>query len=202
MNVGIIGSGTMGSGIAQVAATSGCKVKLYDTNKKALENSQDALEKILSRLIEKGKINETEKSRIQNNISYVESLKDLSNSNLTIEAIIENLEIKKNLFSELETYVSKECIIASNTSSLSIASIASSLKKPERCIGLHFFNPAPLMQLVEVIPAIQTSKSVLEKSVEIISDWKKTVAVAKDTPGFIVNRVARPFYGESLRIYE
>ena len=202
MNIGIIGSGTMGSGIAQVAATSGCTVKLYDSNKVALKKSQVALEKVLSRLIEKGKINETEKSRIQNNIIYVESLKDLSDSNLTIEAIIENLEIKKNLFSELEGYVSKDCIIASNTSSLSITSIAASLKQPERFIGIHFFNPAPLMELVEVVPAIQTTKNVLEKSVQIISDWKKTVAVAKDTPGFIVNRVARPFYGESLRIYE
>ena len=202
MNIGIIGSGTMGSGIAQVAATSGCAVKLYDTNKQALEKSKVALEKVLSRLIEKGKINESEKSRIQKNITYVESLKDLSDTNLTIEAIIENIEIKKNLFSELEGYVSNDCVIASNTSSLSITSIAASLKYPERCIGIHFFNPAPLMQLVEVIPAIQTSKSVLEKSVQIISDWKKTVAVAKDTPGFIVNRVARPFYGESLRIYE
>ena len=202
MNIGIIGSGTMGSGIAQVAATSGCKVKLFDTNKDALDNSQKALDKILNRLIEKGKIDNVEKSRIQNNISYVGSLKDLSDSNLTIEAIIENLEIKKKVFSELETYVSKDCIIASNTSSLSIASIASSLKKPERCIGIHFFNPAPLMQLVEVIPAIQTSKKVLDASVKMISDWKKTVAVAKDTPGFIVNRLARPFYGEALRIYE
>jgi 3-hydroxybutyryl-CoA dehydrogenase len=202
MNVGIIGSGTMGSGIAQVAATSGCKVKLFDTTKEALDNSQKALEKILNRWIEKGKIDNTEKSRIQNNISYVGSLKELSDSNLTIEAIIENLEIKKKVFSELEKYVSSDCIIASNTSSLSIASIASSLKKPERCIGIHFFNPAPLMQLVEVVPAIQTSKSVLDISVKIISDWKKTVAVAKDTPGFIVNRVARPFYGEALRIYE
>lgn len=202
MKIGIIGSGTMGSGIAQVAATSGCAVKLYDTNKQALEKSKVALEKVLSRLIEKGKINETEKTRIQKNISYVERLKDLSDSNLTIEAIVEDLEIKKNLFSELETYVSKECIIASNTSSLSITSIAASLKHPERCIGIHFFNPAPLMPLVEVIPAIQTSKNVLEKSVQIITDWKKTVAIAKDTPGFIVNRVARPFYGESLRIYE
>ena len=192
----------MGSGIAQVAATSGCKVKLYDTNQIALEKAKSALEKILNRLIEKERIDLAEKSRIQNNISYVDNLKDLSDSNLTIEAIIENLEIKKKVFSELETYVSDECIIASNTSSLSIASIAASLKKPERCIGIHFFNPAPLMQLVEVIPAIQTSKEVLEKSVQIISDWKKVVAVAKDTPGFIVNRVARPFYGESLRIYE
>ena len=98
--------------------------------------------------------------------------------------------------------VSNDCIIASNTSSLSITSIASTLNKPERCVGIHFFNPAPLMKLVEVIPALQTSKNVLDKTVKIISNWNKTVAVAKDTPGFIVNRVARPFYGESLRIYE
>ncbi len=202
MNVGIIGSGTMGSGIAQVAATSGCKVKLYDTNQAALDKAKAALEKILNRLIEKGRIDSEEKNRIQSNISYVDSLQDLADSNLTIEAIIENLDIKKKVFSELETYVSDDCIIASNTSSLSIASIAASLQKPERCIGIHFFNPAPLMKLVEVIPAIQTSKEVLDKSTQIISDWKKVVAVAKDTPGFIVNRVARPFYGESLRIYE
>jgi len=202
MKVAIIGSGTMGSGIAQVAATSGCKVKLYDTNQAALDKAKASLEKILNRLIEKGRIDSEEKNRIQNNISYVNSLKDLSDSDLTIEAIIENLDIKKKVFSELETYVSENCIIASNTSSLSIASIASSLKKPERCIGIHFFNPAPLMRLVEVIPAIQTSDKVLEKTVSTIKNWGKTVAVAKDTPGFIVNRVARPFYGEALRIYE
>lgn len=202
MNVGIIGSGTMGSGIAQVAATTGCKVNLYDTNTEALEKSRVALDKVLTRLIEKEKIDKSEKSRIENNITYVENLNELTNSNLVIEAIVENLEIKKKVFSELESIVSNDCIIASNTSSLSIASIASSLKKPERCIGIHFFNPAPLMQLVEVVPAIQTSKSILDISVKIISDWGKTVAVAKDTPGFIVNRVARPFYGEALRIYE
>jgi len=202
MNVGIIGSGTMGSGIAQVAATANCKVKLYDTNQSALDKAKHALDKILNRLVEKGRIDDSEKTRIQENIQYVDNLKSLSDSDLTIEAIIENIEIKKKVFSELESYVSDDCIIASNTSSLSIASIASSLKKPERCIGIHFFNPAPLMKLVEVIPAIQTSARILEKSVNIISEWKKTVAVAKDTPGFIVNRVARPFYSESLRIYE
>lgn len=200
--VGIIGSGTMGSGIAQVAATAGCSVKLYDTNQEALNKAEASLEKILARLIQKGRINSEEKNRIQSNISYVNNLKDLADAELTIEAIIENLDIKKKVFSELESYVSHDCIIASNTSSLSIASIASSLKKAERCIGIHFFNPAPLMQLVEVIPAIQTSKATLDKSVQIIKDWKKTVAIAKDTPGFIVNRVARPFYGEALRIYE
>ncbi|MGG5487954.1 3-hydroxyacyl-CoA dehydrogenase NAD-binding domain-containing protein [Gaetbulibacter sp. PBL-D1] len=202
MNIGIIGSGTMGGGIAQVAATAGCSVKLYDTNQTALDKAKVSLEKILSRLIEKGRIDAEEKNRIQSNITYVDSLKALADSNLTIEAIVENIDIKKKVFSELESYVSEDCIIASNTSSLSIASIASSLQKPGRCIGIHFFNPAPLMKLVEVIPAVQTSKEVLDKSVEIIKSWKKTVAVAKDTPGFIVNRVARPFYGEALRIYE
>ncbi|OAB79703.1 3-hydroxyacyl-CoA dehydrogenase NAD-binding domain-containing protein [Cochleicola gelatinilyticus] len=200
--VGIIGSGTMGSGIAQVAATAGCAVKLYDANTEALDKAKTSLKKILNRLIEKGRIDEAEKSRIQSNIQYVSSLKDLSDSELTIEAIVENIEIKKKVFQELESYVSKKTIIASNTSSLSIASIASALKKPSRCIGIHFFNPAPLMKLVEVIPAIQTSDKVRRKTAENIKNWGKTVALAKDTPGFIVNRVARPFYGESLRIYE
>jgi 3-hydroxybutyryl-CoA dehydrogenase len=201
-NVGIIGSGTMGSGIAQVAATAGCVVKIYDTKTEALSKAKASLENILRRLVEKERIDTAEKNRIQSNIKYVDSLKELSDSDLTIEAIIENLEIKKKVFQELESYVSENCIIASNTSSLSIASIAASLKNSERCIGIHFFNPAPLMKLVEVIPAIQTSEVTLQSSVKIIKDWGKVVAVAKDTPGFIVNRVARPFYGEALRIYE
>lgn len=200
--VGVIGSGTMGSGIAQVAATAGCSVKLYDTNQAALNTAKGSLEKVLNRLIEKGRIDADEKNRIQSNIQYVDSLKHLEDSDVTIEAIVENLEIKKKVFQELEGYVSDSCIIASNTSSLSIASIASSLKKADRCIGIHFFNPAPLMKLVEVIPAIQTSEESLNLSVKTIQEWKKVVAVAKDTPGFIVNRVARPFYGEALRIYD
>ncbi|MCK8521421.1 3-hydroxyacyl-CoA dehydrogenase NAD-binding domain-containing protein [Aquimarina sp. D1M17] len=202
MIVGIIGSGTMGSGIAQVAATAGCDVKVFDTNTQALEKSKSALEKVLSRLVEKGRIDEGEKKRIQGNISYVSALEGLKEANLTIEAIVENLDIKRKVFEELEGYVSEDAIIASNTSSLSIASIASSLQKPERCIGIHFFNPAPLMKLVEVIPAVQTSEEITNKVVKTIKDWKKVVALAKDTPGFIVNRVARPFYGESLRILE
>src|SRR5690554_4252864 len=202
MKVGIIGSGTMGMGIAQVAATAGCTVKLYDVNIAALEKSKVALEGILNRLVEKGKIDSEEKNRIQGNISYVNTLKELKKSKLTIEAIVENIDVKRNVFATIEKFVSDDCIIASNTSSLSIASIASALQKPERCIGIHFFNPAPLMKLVEVIPSIQTSSTTLETAVKIISEWQKTVAVAKDTPGFIVNRVARPFYGEALRIYE
>ena len=200
--LGVIGSGTMGSGIAQVAATSGCAVKIFDTNNDALSKSKTNLENTLTKLVEKGKINVDEKSRISDNITYVNELSALSNSDLVIEAIIENLEIKQKLFSNIEKIVSEKCILASNTSSLSITSIASSCQKSERVIGIHFFNPAPLMQLVEVIPAIQTSNEILQKTTQIISDWKKTVAIAKDTPGFIVNRVARPFYSEALRIYE
>ncbi|TPV31994.1 3-hydroxybutyryl-CoA dehydrogenase [Paucihalobacter ruber] len=202
MNVGIIGAGTMGSGIAQVAATAHCKVKLYDTNREALNKAEASLNKILLRLIEKGHIDSDEKNRIQNNISYVDNLKNLANSNLVIEAIIENLDTKKKVFSELETYVDAHCIMASNTSSLSIASIAAALEKPERFIGIHFFNPAPLMPLVEIVPAVQTSAEIKNQTIQIIKDWKKTVVVVKDTPGFIVNRVARPFYGEALRVYE
>lgn len=202
LKVAVIGCGTMGSGIAQVAATAGCDVKIYDTNSNALEKSKIALEITLSKLVEKGKIDETEKNRIINNISYTTTLAELSHSDLVIEAIVENLDIKRKLFSELENYVSPETILASNTSSLSIASIAASCQKPERVIGIHFFNPAPLMQLVEVIPAIQTSQEVVEQTVQTITEWKKVVAITKDTPGFIVNRVARPFYSEALRIYE
>lgn len=192
----------MGSGIAQVAATAGCEVKIYDTNVEALSKSKAALESTLSKLVEKEKITDSEKFRITSNISYAHALGDLSHSDLVIEAIVENAEIKRKLFSELENYVSPETILASNTSSLSIAFIAASCQKPERVIGIHFFNPAPLMQLVEVIPAVQTSEAVLASIVKTITDWKKVVAVVKDTPGFIVNRLARPFYSESLRIYE
>ena len=202
MKIGIIGAGTMGSGIAQVAATADCKVYVFDTKLDALKRAEKNLENILDRLIEKQRIDHKEKHRIQANISYHTLLKDLRDSELVIEAIVEDLSIKQNLFKELENYVSEDCILASNTSSLSIASIAAALKHPERCLGIHFFNPAPLMKLVEVIPALQTNQITLEKAVASIKSWQKTVAVTKDTPGFIVNRVARPFYGEALRIYE
>ncbi|KAA3622662.1 MAG: 3-hydroxybutyryl-CoA dehydrogenase [Flavobacterium sp.] len=200
--VGIIGSGTMGSGIAQVAATAGCRVCIYDANPDALRKAEDSLEKILNRLIEKGRIDADEKARITGNMNYVNTLDSLADSKLVIEAIVEDLEIKKVLFQDLQKIVSKKTIIASNTSSLSIASIASALDNPKRCIGIHFFNPAPLMRLVEVVPAVQTSKKTLKITIDTITSWGKTVAVTKDTPGFIVNRVARPFYGESLRIFE
>ena len=202
MKIGIIGSGTMGRGIAQVAATAGCKVVVYDTHEKALTDSAAKLKSILARLVEKGKIDQAKSDDIDNNIQHATDLSELAGSDLVIEAIIENPEIKRSVFQKLESLVSDDCIIASNTSSLSIASLAASCNKAERFIGIHFFNPAPLMKLVEIIPAIQTSKEATAKARDIIDSWGKLTVLAKDTPGFIVNRVARPFYGESLRIYE
>lgn len=192
----------MGSGIAQIAATHGWSVILYDLNKEVLEKSKNKLDKILTRLIEKERITESEKREIQANIRYTTDLNDIFGSNLVIEAIVENAEIKKNLFAEVEALVTDDCIIASNTSSLSITSLASACKIPERFIGIHFFNPAPLMKLVEIIPAIQTSRETANLSRDIIHSWKKKTVLAKDTPGFIVNKVARPFYSEAVRIYE
>lgn len=202
MKISIIGAGTMGAGIAQIAATKGHEVCLYDSFEGAIENAKAKLEKILNRLVEKERISSEEKVNIINRINYSKNLEDIKNSGLVIEAIIENLEVKQKLFSEIENLVSKDCILASNTSSLSIASIAGSCKDAERVIGIHFFNPAPLMPLVEIIPAVQTNDKTLQSAKNIIDDWGKITVIAKDTPGFIVNRVARPFYGESLRIYE
>lgn len=200
--VGIIGAGTMGTGIAQVAATAGCKVVVYDSQREALDRSKGSLEHIMSRLVAKQRIEQTEKEDILGRISHSEEMEALSSSELIIEAVIEDLGVKQGLFRQLESMVSKKAIIASNTSSLSMASIASSLARPKRCVGIHFFNPAPLMKLVEVVPAVQTSEKTTQKAIDVLKHWGKVVALAKDTPGFIVNRVARPFYGEALRIFE
>ncbi|MBL4715629.1 MAG: 3-hydroxybutyryl-CoA dehydrogenase [Bacteroidia bacterium] len=200
--IGVIGSGAMGSGIAQIAATAGHKVVLHDANADALDKSKAGHEKILNRLVEKGKIDQEKCDQTLSNLNYVESLDEFNESELIIEAIIEDLTVKKKLFSELEKKVNSTCILASNTSSLSIASIAAACGNSKRVLGLHFFNPAPLMPLVEVIPAIQTDVKILQDAKSLVDGWGKTSVIAKDTPGFIVNRVARPFYGEAIRIYE
>lgn len=202
MKVGIIGAGTMGSGIAQVASTNNCTVILSDTHTEILEKAKARLQKIMLRLVEKGRVTEEKAKQIQQNIQYTTSLNDLEGSDLVIEAIVENPAIKKSVFEKLESIVEDNCIIASNTSSLSITSLAASLKKPERFIGIHFFNPAPLMKLVEIIPAIQTDMATTQKARSIIDEWGKLTVLAKDTPGFIVNKVARPFYSEALRMLE
>lgn len=200
--VGIIGAGAMGSGIAQVAATAGHSVVLFDTNAEALSLSKSKLASVMDRLVEKGRLTSEEAQEIQNRISYADHMEALSESGIIIEAIIENLDVKKGVFSSIESLVSKDCILASNTSSLSIASIASACERSERVLGIHFFNPAPLMPLVEIIPAIQTADEITDEARNIIDSWKKITVLAKDTPGFIVNRVARPFYGEAIRILE
>lgn len=202
IKIGIVGAGAMGAGIAQVAAVAGHRVSVFDTSKEALATSRKKLEKLLSRLVEKKRLTNTESGHIFNRIVWVSTLKDLAGSKLVIEAIIENLEIKKKVFSELESLVSKDCILASNTSSLSIAAISSACSNKSRVMGIHFFNPAPFMPLVEVIPAIGTDNKLTDSIVELMKEWGKTPVRVKDTPGFIVNRIARPFYGEALRIYE
>lgn len=202
MKVGIIGAGTMGIGIAQVAATNGCKVWVYDANAKQVETATVGLEKILTKLVDKQKISAEKMTEILGNISIATELKDFKDCELIIEAIIENKEIKTKVFTELEKHVSESCVIGSNTSSISITSLGAELQKPERFIGIHFFNPAPLMPLVEVIPSLLTEKSLPEKIYNLMKDWGKTPVIAKDIPGFIVNRIARPYYGEGLRIVE
>lgn len=202
MNIGIIGSGTMGIGIAQVAATSGCNVFLYDANASQTDKSLAQLQKVLDRLVEKQKISTEKRNDIFNKIKPCTQLEDFKDCNLVIEAIIENKEIKTEVFKKVEEIVSQDCIIASNTSSISITSLSASLQKPERFIGIHFFNPAPLMPLVEIIPGLLTDRNLGFQMVELMNEWGKTPVIANDVPGFIVNRIARPFYGEALRIVE
>jgi len=202
MKIGIVGSGAMGSGIAQVLATAGNEVLLYDSNPLAVEKAGQNLEAQFQKLAEKGKMTFEEAETYFDNIRLSDKLSELKDSELIIEAIVEDLEIKKDLFQKLESLVSEDCILATNTSSLSIASIASACEKPSRVIGIHFFNPAPLMALVEIIPAVQTDNDLILKTKVLVESWKKLPVIAKDTPGFIVNRVARPFYGEAIRILE
>lgn len=200
--IGVIGAGAMGSGIAQVAAQNGHPVILSDTSDDALNRSKSKLAKVMVRLVEKGKLDQNQAEQIQSRITYTTDLKQFAPCGLVIEAIIEQIDIKLTVFKTLEDIVPSDCILASNTSSLSIAAIAASVEHSERVLGIHFFNPAPLMPLVEIIPAVQSHPSVVEDARKLIDNWKKVTVIAKDTPGFIVNRVARPFYGEALRIYE
>lgn len=198
--IGVIGSGAMGSGIAQVAATFGHPVYIYDTNVDALARSRSNLETGLTKLVEKQKITEEKKQSILSNTRYINSLNDFNSCDLIIEAIIEKLDVKQKVFSDLEKIVKPTCILASNTSSLSITSIASACARPELLIGIHFFNPATLMPLVEIIPGLATAADIILPIKKLISSWGKVTVITKDTPGFIVNRVARPFYSEALRI--
>jgi 3-hydroxybutyryl-CoA dehydrogenase len=200
--VGVIGSGAMGSGIAQVAATAGHQVIIYDSNSATLEKSKTAVNASLKKLVEKQKVTEQVAKDIAARLNYSESINSFSECGIIIEAIIENLEIKKKVFAEFENIVSDDCVLATNTSSLSIASVSSACKKPERVLGIHFFYPAQIMPLVEIISSLSTNESVLNEAKKLIDSWGKITVVAKDTPGFIVNRIARPYYGEAIRIFE
>ena len=200
--IGIVGAGTMGTGIAQVAAGAGYPVVLYDSNEVALTKANQSLRKLMHRLVEKGRMTQSEADNLLGNISIRDSITSLKDAEFIIEAIIEDLDIKREVFRTLEGFVSSDCILATNTSSLSVASIAGVCKHPERVLGVHFFNPPGLMRLVEIVPAIQTAPKCVAKATGFIKIWGKLPVVARDTPGFIVNRIARPFYSEALRILE
>ena len=202
IKVGVLGAGAMGSGIAQVAAQNGHDVVLVDVSEVVLSSSRHQLEKIMARLVEKGRISEAEARAVQGRIHYETEMHVFEDCGLVIEAIVESLDIKKKVFTTLDETVPEDCILASNTSSLSITSIASAVEDAGRVLGIHFFNPAPLMPLVEIIPAVQTNEAVIDQARSIINSWGKVTVLAKDTPGFIVNRVARPYYGESIRVFE
>lgn len=201
-NIGVVGSGAMGIGIAQVFAEVGYAVQIYDISPNALEQAEKKLNQILDNLIAKGKMDTNQASKIRQTIVYTSDLATFRRCDLVIEAIVENIKVKNEFFALIEGLVRADCVLASNTSSLSITSIASVCKNPQRVIGLHFFNPAPVMQLVEIIPAIQTNKDLAEDMRGFIAAIGKEPVVVKDTPGFIVNRVARPFYGEAIRLLE
>jgi 3-hydroxybutyryl-CoA dehydrogenase len=200
--VGVIGAGSMGSGIAQVAAQAGHQVWLNDSNGDALERAAKGHSAVFLKLAEKGKITLDEAKACAERITYTRVVDDLAPCGLVIEAIIEDLSVKQGLFQELEIICGQDAVLATNTSSLPVVAIAGKMQRPERMLGLHFFNPAPLMPLVEIIPSMLTDGGLAAEMTELMRQWGKVPALAKDTPGFIVNRVARPFYGESLRILE
>lgn len=202
MKIGVLGSGSMGTGIAQVAAAAGHEVVIFDNHSAAMDRARNKMHQTFSTLVEKGKYAAKDADALLNRIQWADRMHGLRGVGLLIEAIVEDLDIKKAEFEQLEDVVGPDCIMATNTSSLSITSIAAACKKPERVVGIHFFNPAPLMKLVEIIPAIQTDPAVVQKASDLMQSWGKITVLAKDTPGFIVNRIARPFYGEAIRIYE
>ena len=199
--VAVVGAGTMGLGIAQVCAMAGYKVQLFDTRKGAVEAALGQIAKNLDKGVERGKLTLEIKASTLLNITSVDTLYDFD-ADLVIEAILEDLSIKINLFSSLEKILSEDTILCSNTSSIPVTKIAAGVSKPNRMIGMHFFNPAHIMKLVEVISTKHTSQDNLDKAIAFVESLGKNPVVAKDAPGFIVNRVARHFYVESLKVVE
>ncbi|MBL26213.1 MAG: 3-hydroxyacyl-CoA dehydrogenase PaaC [Rhodospirillaceae bacterium] len=200
VTVGVIGAGTMGAGIAQVAAAAGHPVLLYDIAEGAAERGKQGIAKILARSVERGRIDTGERDATLGRITLAATLADMAPAGLVIEAVLEDLDVKRMLFGEVEGLVADDAILASNTSSLSITAIAAEFRRPERCVGMHFFNPAPILPLVEVVSGFKTDRAVAETVFATAEAWGKKPVHARSTPAFIVNRVARPFYGEGLRI--
>ena len=199
--VGVAGAGAMGRGMAQVFAQAGLTVLVFDPFATALDKARAEIEKSTRTAVEKGKLSENARADALGRIAYVASL-DALVAPLIIEAVPENLSLKKELFQTLEKYNDPETLWATNTSSLSVTALAAELRRPERCFGFHFFNPVPLMRLVEVVAAEQTDPEIVEGAVALAKKLGKTPVVVKDSPGFVVNRVARPYYLESLRLLE
>ncbi len=198
--VAVIGSGAMGAGIAQVAAASGYRVKLYDTRPEAVTKALADIGKMYLKLTEKGRMTAEAAAAATARLQAAGALADMADAALVVEAIVENLDVKRALFAELEGVVGDACILATNTSSISVTAIAAKLRLPQRLVGMHFFNPVPLMALVEVISGLATDAGVAETVHATAAAWGKNPVHAKSTPGFIVNRVARPFYAEALRL--
>lgn len=204
--IGVLGAGTMGSGIAQVAAAAGHRVILADSFAGAVARAQEGHLKAISREVEKGRAVQAEADALLARITYLTpnpgDFAAFKDCGLVIEAIVEDLDIKRATFMGLDTAVTPTAILGTNTSSLSVTGIAAKCSRPERVIGVHFFNPAPVLPLVEIVPGLATSDEVTRTTKGLIDRWGKTTVQASDTPGFIVNRIARPFYSEALRIYE
>lgn len=202
MKVAVLGAGAMGTGIGQIAVQNGCHVVYYDSFPGATDRSRASIEKIFNRLAEKGKITSQQKEEMLGRMQWSADLDAVSGADLVVEAVIEDLDVKKDLFAKVEPLLRSDAWLCTNTSSLSIAALSSGLTHPERFGGLHFFNPAPLMPLVEVVPGVKTGDDFTETMEALMLEWGKVPVVAKDTPGFIVNKVARPFYSEAIKLYE
>ncbi|AJT65852.2 3-hydroxyadipyl-CoA dehydrogenase [Streptomyces lydicus] len=200
--VAVVGTGTMGQGIAQVALVAGHRVRLYDAVPERAGQAASAIVRRLDRLVEKGRITSQERDAARDRLSPAAALDELADAALVIEAILEQLPAKQELFTALEAIVPADCLLATNTSSLSVTAVAGPLRHPGRCVGLHFFNPAPLLPLVEVISGSATDATAATTAYDTAAAWGKTPVRCADTPGFIVNRIARPFYAEALRAYE
>jgi len=200
IDIAVIGAGAMGSGIAQVAATAGHRVMLHDTRAGAAERAIEGIRSTLRRLVDKDRLGAQEFERIMSQFVAASALDELSGCGLVIEAIVEDLKTKQELFAKLESIVDASAILATNTSSISVTAIGAGLQRPEKLVGMHFFNPAPLMPLVEVVSGVATSPAVAEQIYALSLAWRKKPVHARSTPGFIVNRVARPYYAEGMRL--